>query len=310
MREYNSHEDIYHKLKINYVPFKDSMAYEMNPKHNWVYNKLELCQKLGVESGPFGTNPTIFPIVIKPIISIRGFSRGFYIVKNKEEYEKMDYVIGSFWSPFFKGEHFIYDLILEKGKVVLFGTLKAHSGKGGSFNMFETTNKRLPVEITNFINKYFYDYTGLMNIEIIGNKIIEVHLRLNGDNYIFDEEINSHIGTLYKTGKWKYPKNNKFVKKFIFPVFNQPNLNVNFNHIKNILHKYDKNIFTYRFNKSNKDYISPGGKRYLIFDTNNKEIGEKIKKEINNYLFSSTVYSFSLKLILIFVLLLYFHRAI
>ena len=46
----------------------------------------------------------------------------------------------------------------------------------------------LPDKIITLIQKLLYDYTGFINVEIINNYIIEIHLRLNGDLFLYSEK--------------------------------------------------------------------------------------------------------------------------
>ena len=49
-------------------------------------------------------------------------------------------------------------------------------------------NYDLPEKVINFLQNVMFDYSGFINIEIINENIIEMHLRLNGDLFLYSEE--------------------------------------------------------------------------------------------------------------------------
>lgn len=310
MKKNLSHQDMYELFTNNDdIPYNDAMAYTMFPQHNWVYNKLLLYQKLNIPSGPFGTTPTIFPIVIKPVISIKGFSRGFYKIHNLQQYTDLGYVIGSFWSPFFSGTHLIQDFILHNGNIKLYGTLKAIDGNKGTFKEFQLVKKNIPKQTSDFIKKYFHSYTGLLNVETIGDNIIEIHLRLNGDNYVFDKHIHKYIVQLFYNNTWNFNKQIIHKNKYIFPIFYTPGININFHIIKYILSKFQINTYNFNYNIYDNSFLSPGGKRYVIFDTYNRQHGLQAKKLILILFRITHFISYIIKFILI-ISIIYFIQLI
>ena len=74
------------------------------------------------------------------------------------------------------------------------------------------------------INNNLQDYTGCLNLEIIDNNIIEAHLRLNGDFYLYDKIFVKELENLYLNQKWSL--NYKIDKLYLFPVFVNTDLNI------------------------------------------------------------------------------------
>ena len=49
------------------IPINDIDAWLFFPKHNWIYNKIKICQTQQIDCAPVGISPPKFPIFIKPI---------------------------------------------------------------------------------------------------------------------------------------------------------------------------------------------------------------------------------------------------
>jgi len=84
------------------VPTEDSDAYGLYPAHRWVYNKLLLGEKQGLEHEPHGTGPASFPVFSKPIYNLRGMGAGSRIIESAQEYAAAP---GHVWMQLLKGEH-------------------------------------------------------------------------------------------------------------------------------------------------------------------------------------------------------------
>ena len=59
-----------------YIPTDDPEAWEWNPAHRWVFDKLQVALSQGLAAGPHGTMPPRFPVFSKPIMNFRGLGGG------------------------------------------------------------------------------------------------------------------------------------------------------------------------------------------------------------------------------------------
>src|SRR6476469_3384750 len=59
-----------------YIPTDDPEAWEWNPRHRWVFDKLQVALSQGLAAGPHGTMPPQFPVFSKPIMNFRGLGAG------------------------------------------------------------------------------------------------------------------------------------------------------------------------------------------------------------------------------------------
>ena len=217
MEYYEDINDRLERLSIDSIITNDIDAWEYYKEYKWIYNKLWLVEKQNIDCGPVGTSPTSYPIIIKPIINLFGMSKGFIRLNNLEEYNN-NLNNGSFWMPFLSGKNYTIDVVLDKGKVVAYYGMESKPGKSGTFEYHKyKPYYNLPNRISKFIESIMKSYTGVMNIEIIDNIIIEAHLRLNGDCYIYDDNFFIQVDNMIANREYTFTKyNNNF---YLFPFF-------------------------------------------------------------------------------------------
>lgn len=266
------------KLKLENIITNDIDAWKKYKNYHHIYNKIWIVESQDLNCGPMGCLPNKYPIIFKPIINLYGMSRGFKIINNEQEYFK-NLKDGLFWMDYLSGNHYCIDLILLNGEIKFISCLQSFPYTEGTFSYHESIiNYQLPGNISNWIIKYFEGYTGCLNIELIDNKIIEAHLRLNGDFYLYDDNFAKELHNLYNFKKW----NLKYIipKKYLIPIFTNKNINNNIdqNDIISILDNYNcNNIF---FDDINSKYQKETLSRFLMFDCDNLNNGLKAKDDI------------------------------
>jgi len=146
----------------------------------WVYDKLILSKKLGHVCGAAGQ---IVPkhgwYMVKPIVNLRGLgacSSKQYLTPNN-----CNIPPGYFWQEYFEGEHLSVDYIAHEFSYSVVGIKENDEFKMWSKVRYSIISCNI---VKYFVDKYYY-----VNVEYIGDKIIEIHLRYNPDFY----------GTDYKT---------------------------------------------------------------------------------------------------------------
>ena len=203
-----------YKLKKTYSNDLDSWLF--NNRYREIYNKLWLSYSQGIDSAPMGIYPNKYPIIIKPIINLYGMSRGFKIIKNEEEYER-EIKDGYFWQPYFKGKHYCIDIIYGNKKIYYYTCLESISKGEGIFEYHKFRKDYIiPKKIKKWLQKNLKDYRGCLNIEVINGKIIECHLRLNGDFHLYDSKFIIALKEFEDKKKWKYKNsiNNRIIILF------------------------------------------------------------------------------------------------
>ncbi|KAH1417247.1 hypothetical protein KXV70_008845 [Aspergillus fumigatus] len=117
----------------------------------------------------------------KPINNLSGAGAGARIIHTLDEYWR-SFVPGHMWSALLTGEHISTDIAVDAGRAVWFAHTKGVAGPDKTWEYWEVNT---PVEpslekyITDFVEPHLAGYTGMMNVETIGGKIIEVHLRFS-----------------------------------------------------------------------------------------------------------------------------------
>ena len=220
----------------------DIDAWEKNKDYRKIYDKLFIAYSQNIDSGPMGLYPKSYPIIFKPIVNLYGMSRGFKIINNIYEYNS-NIKDGFFWMKYFPGEQINLDLIIINGKIKFYSTLVSHDNKDGTFNYHESLpDYKIDENIIKWIKKNLNNFTGCLNLEIIDKNIIEAHLRLNGDFYLYNENFVRELENLYLNKKWNLKYSIK--KVYLIPIFVKSSLkieNVDFNTILKLLNYYKVN---------------------------------------------------------------------
>ncbi len=185
------------------IPVSDDAAWKNNPGYRWAFNKMNLCSIQGLRHGPHGLEPESYPVFSKPIYNLWGMGMGCGILTD----EKMMFensMPGHFWMDLLDGEHSSIDTVMVNGKLKWMAKSIGLAGEDQTFDYWKV-NIELDIEIPKSIMKHFSAYTGLINFELIGNTVIEIHLRLSSEFTVFYGKrwLNS-IVSLYEKQKWHY----------------------------------------------------------------------------------------------------------
>jgi len=97
-----------------FIPTEDSDAWLWNPNHRWVYDKLAVASRQGLDCAPHGVSPTDYPVFSKPIYNLKGMGVGSQALYSKSDYEAA-YRPGHMWMTLLAGEHVSSDVALVNG---------------------------------------------------------------------------------------------------------------------------------------------------------------------------------------------------
>jgi hypothetical protein len=162
-------------------------------RHHWTFNKLDTSLKLGYKAAPVSVPvPESGKYCIRPIYNLQGM--GIYArICELEKGQTIQDHPSMFWCEYFEGPHYSIDYIWHSDMMVggWWEPVFATQGFNCDNNLIEFThwNKINPpkIELPRFL-KDLQDCE-VLNIEFIGNKIIEIHQRLGnlaGDWYNLD----------------------------------------------------------------------------------------------------------------------------
>ena len=243
----------------------DKSAFQNNNSYNFIYNKLLLSKLQNLDAAPVGIIPIEFPVVIKPIINLYGMSNGYTKINNIDDYNKSMY-IGMFWQKYLNGIQYNVDLNIKNGKIIQYFCVISEPSNDGMFKYhYFNKNYLLPKNIYDLIENILDDYSGFLNIEVIDNFIIEMHLRLNGDLFLYNEQNLIDMINLKKIN---------IINTCFFPIFVDKYFNIDItNYLETLDIEYDLD-----------GAICNNYKRLLYFRYNNLEKGIIIQNKIYNYI--------------------------
>jgi hypothetical protein len=190
-----------------HIPTEDSDAWEWNPQFRFVYDKLWVAQSQGLAAGPHGTRVPSFPVFSKPVSNLRGMGAGSRVIASAEEYER-HFTPGHFWMTLLEGRHVSSDVAVVDGAARWWRHATGKPAGEGTFDHWTVHAERdaaIEHHCGAWIARHLPGFTGMINLETIGGRIIEAHLRmtdqwpdLNGTGWV-----ESVVG-LYASKKWSF----------------------------------------------------------------------------------------------------------
>jgi hypothetical protein len=189
------------------IPTDDQLAYQLYPKHRWIYNKLFICETQGLENAPHDIMPPQFPVFSKPIYNLRGMGKGGKIIESPDQF-KAEVQPGHMWMPLLTGEHVSTDAALVNGEPVWWRHTVGQALGEGTFNYWAILGESRPnIEdyCGDWLRAHLKGYTGCVNFETIAGKIIEAHLRF-ADQWpdLYGAGWVEAMVDLYASGRWRY----------------------------------------------------------------------------------------------------------
>ena len=182
----------------------DSAVWTSCPtEHLWIYDKLILAKKLEYSAGPAGVCvPVADWYVVRPITNCRMMGRGAYKSWLVPELDNIP--DGYFWCKWFNGRHITIDYNFGQQGLTAEGVKFA-----GSLNKFYSWQKiKYQYKLPECLQQ-IADVSKWLNIELIGDNIIEVHLRYNDD---FIGHNGNTIWPVWKDQNQVQPPNTQFIK--------------------------------------------------------------------------------------------------
>jgi hypothetical protein len=143
----------------------------------WIYDRLILAKRLGYDCGPAGVAPTERKdYIVRPCSNYRGMGRGASIMTlSPTEHDCVP--DGYFWCEQFTGRHLSFDYHYGQQCLAVEG-IRQDELRLDRFLMWRKIDDqfKLPKILAPIAKKYEW-----LNVEVIGDKVIEVHLRYNDD---------------------------------------------------------------------------------------------------------------------------------
>jgi hypothetical protein len=189
------------------IPTEDSDAWQWYPAHRWIYDKLAVALSQGLDAGPHGTPPPRYPVFSKPIINLKGMGVGSRALNSQADYDA-HYAPGHFWMTLLGGRHVSSDIAVVDGEPRWWRHVTGKPAGEGTFDYWivhAEPDVGIEAHCSAWVRKNLAGYTGMLNLETIGEKIIEAHLRfadqwpdLYGPGWV-----DALVG-LYERGSWDF----------------------------------------------------------------------------------------------------------
>ena len=159
----------------------DSDAWLQYPKHHLWFNKLHLAERLGHKCGPAGVRvPEEGYYIVRPIYNLRGMGLHTMMLYLRPDVEDTIRP-GFFWCEIFEGMHFTFDCEYNWAGPPFWKITKGYHCEKDGLRFTKFIKEPLFGKIT--LPHFFHELCDvkMINIEMIDDKIIEVHLRPNPD---------------------------------------------------------------------------------------------------------------------------------
>ncbi|QGU33791.1 hypothetical protein [Thermochromatium tepidum] len=171
------------------VAVNDAAAWRLNPAHRHIYDKLGIALAAGLRAAPCGVDPRAYGLApddwvfVKPIVNLAGMALQAHAVRA----EAVPNDPGLFWCERLEGEHTSTDCLVRAGEVVWLAHTSASERKDHARPIYWEVGVERPEldgYVRDWVGRHLTGYTGLCNLELIGGRPIEAHLR--GSNGFFE----------------------------------------------------------------------------------------------------------------------------
>lgn len=190
-----------------FIPTEDSDAWSWNPRHRWVYDKLAVAASQGLDAAPHGVPPPAYPVFSKPIYNLKGMGVGSRMLQAPADYAAA-YRPGHMWSTLLEGDHVSSDVAVIDGVPRWWRHASGAASGDGTFDHWSVRAEAAPaIEdwCGAWCRRHLAGYTGMVNLETIGGRIIEVHLRF-ADQWpdLYGAGWVEALVRLYARGEWHF----------------------------------------------------------------------------------------------------------
>ena len=194
------------------IPTKDWEAWPLYPNHRWIYDKLAVALSQGLDAAPHGVLPPYYPVFSKPMMNLRSMGAGSMAIADEAAY-RANMQPGHFWATLLTGAHVSTDAAVANGEVRWWRHATGATAPAGTFDYWHIHAEPIP-EIEDWCGAWsrthLAGYSGMVNFETIGGRIIEAHLRfadqwpdLYGSGWV------EAVVRLHVTGNWVYPDSDR-----------------------------------------------------------------------------------------------------
>jgi hypothetical protein len=194
------------------ISTEDSDSWTWYPRHRWVYDKVAVALSQGLEAAPHGVAPPRYPVFSKPITNLKGMGVGSRVLRSADDYVT-HYTPGHMWMTLLDGRHVSSDVAVLDGRPVWWRHATGRPGAEGTFDywvLHAAADAEVEGHCGAWIARHLAGYTGMINLETIGGRIIEAHLRF-ADQWpdLYGRGWVEALVRLYQHQRWDFPDANR-----------------------------------------------------------------------------------------------------
>jgi len=163
------------------IPTEDNDAWLWYPDQRWVYDKLAVAASQAIPAAPHGVAAPAYPVFSKPVINLKGMGIASRVLVSAEDYEQ-NLMPGHMWMALLTGRHVSTDVAIVDGEPRWWRHVTGVPGGEGTFDHWSVHaagDAAIKDYCGEWIRRHLACYTGMLNTETIGGRMIEVHLRLS-----------------------------------------------------------------------------------------------------------------------------------
>ncbi|MFO1034742.1 MAG: hypothetical protein U1E15_11925, partial [Hyphomicrobiales bacterium] len=163
-----------------HVPIDDIDCHEWFPDYRFIYDKLFVARSQGLACGTAAETPVAFPVFAKPRVNLKGMGLGSGIIGDAAAFRaRMD--DGMMWMALLSGAHVSTDCAVDRGRVRWVRHATGLPFGEGMFSRWTVHGDGVMPELTDLLTAWIArvlpDYTGMINLETMGGRIIEAQIR-------------------------------------------------------------------------------------------------------------------------------------
>jgi hypothetical protein len=188
-----------------HIPIDDIDCWEWFPEYRYIYDKLHVARSQNVACGTADDVPEHFPVFAKPRVNLKGMGLGSRVIRSSADFAA-HMTPDMMWMELFSGPHISTDAAVVRGKVEWLRHAEGipwHDGMFQHWIIHTQDDGPLTRRLVQWIARELPRYTGMINIETIGGRIIEAQIRF-ADQWcdLYGRDWFNAVVMLYGEGRW------------------------------------------------------------------------------------------------------------
>jgi hypothetical protein len=171
----------------------DSDACTANPKHMFVYNRMELLCEQGITAWPLPCPPTRYPVAADFIMALDEEDTSIIITDEVEYHRALRSSGGGagwFWAETSKAQVYILDAIIHLGSVRCEDTFSVTTSSSGLPLAYEhRPGYSVPPSVLQLMSQILCEYTGPLSLRIQEDIVTDCRLRWSSPGCIWHQQI-------------------------------------------------------------------------------------------------------------------------